>query len=516
MRAALKRKTEAMIFNSFEFITFFLPLALAGFLLADRIGGRETLPTYVAGISILFYAQFSKLLAVVLCTSILVNYLIGSMILKKRADGTSGKILIGGIVANILALGYFKYANFMLDMVNALASAGLPHADIILPVGISFYTFVQIGYLLDCHGGGIEERPTLMRYTVFAAFFPAVTAGPLVLSKEMFGQMEKWSAMEPRRMGVGLAIFAAGLFKKVVLADAIAPFADAAFNGVAAGAPIDATTAWAGSLAYTLQLYFDFSGYSDMAIGLGLMFGLRLPLNFNSPFKAVSISDFWRRWHMTMTRFFTTYIYTPMAMNGMRKVMAKAGSSDKTASRVERYLRTAGGPVLFTFFIAGIWHGAGWTFVVYGVIHGVALAINHAWREFKMPAINPLTGWMLTMSVVVSGLVVFRSPDLGTAVTFWAQMWTFGALNPSGTGVEIDLADAFAFIIVLGALVLFMPNTQQLTGSDRVSSDDTDTAGLPSAMRWSPSVSWAAMTATVLVIAMGKLGADASFLYYQF
>ncbi|MEL7272278.1 MAG: MBOAT family O-acyltransferase [Pseudomonadota bacterium] len=505
-----------MIFNSFEFITFFLPLALAGFLLADRIGGRETLPTYVAGISILFYAQFSHLLAVILCSSILLNYLIGSAILKKRADGASGKILIAGIVANIVALGYFKYANFMIDMVNDLARLGVPHADIILPVGISFYTFVQIGYLLDCHGGSIEERPTLMRYTVFAAFFPAVTAGPLVLSKEMFGQMERWSALEPRRIGVGLAIFAAGLFKKVVLADAIAPFADGAFNGVAAGEAINASTAWAGSLAYTLQLYFDFSGYSDMAIGLGLMFGLRLPLNFNSPFKATSISDFWRRWHMTMTRFFTTYLYTPMAMNGMRKVMAKAGAGDKAASQVERYIRTAGGPVLFTFIIAGIWHGAGWTFVVYGVIHGVALAINHAWREFKMPEVNPLTGWLLTMGVVVSGLVVFRAPDMATAMTFWVQMWTFGALSPATTGVELELADAFAFIIVLGAMVLFMPNTQQLTGSDRVSSDDTDTAGLPAAMRWSPSAGWAAATALVMVVAMGKLGADASFLYYQF
>ncbi|MEL7229946.1 MAG: hypothetical protein AAGK38_08565, partial [Pseudomonadota bacterium] len=203
-------------------------------------------------------------------------------------------------------------------------------------------------------------------------------------------------------------------------------------------------------------------------------------------------------------------------MNGMRKVMAKAGAGDKAASQLERYIRTAGGPVLFTFIIAGIWHGAGWTFVVYGVIHGVALAINHAWREFKMPEVSPLTGWLLTMGVVVSGLVVFRAPDMATAMTFWVQMWTFGALSPATTGVELELADAFAFIIVLGAMVLFMPNTQQLTGSDRVSSDDTDTAGLPAAMRWSPSAGWAAATALVMVVAMGKLGADASFLYYQF
>ena len=502
-----------MIFNSIEFIAVFLPLAFLGFLLAARIGGRETLPTYVAAVSILFYGQFSVTLALILSASILFNYSAGAAILRARAGGGAGGILAGAIVANIVALGYFKYTNFMIQIANDLGGAGLDHVSIILPVGISFYTFVQIGYLVDCYGGQVEERPSLARYATFAAFFPAVTAGPLVLSREMLGQMNSWTAFEPRRIGVGLAVFAAGLFKKVVLADAIAPFADASFDGVAAGMAIEAATAWAGSLAYALQLYFDFSGYSDMAIGLGLVFGLRLPLNFNSPFKATSISEFWRRWHMTMTRFFTTYLYTPMAVRGMRKVMGQKGG----ASRFKRYALTAGGPVLFTFVVAGIWHGAGWTFVVYGLIHGVALAINHAWREFKMPAISPLFGWALTMGVVVSGLVVFRAPDLATAVAIWTEMWTFGTLGPAtGTVVEIDLISAAAFILVLGAVVLLMPNTQELTGSDRVSSDDVPTGSLPVGLRWAPTPGWAVVAGLVLVIGIGKLGADSSFLYYQF
>ena len=509
-----------MIFNSFEFMFLFLPLAFAGFLLAERIGGRETLPTYVAAVSLFFYGQFSPWLAVILAASVLLNWLAGRAILRARTSekGGAGKVTAMAIVANVAALGYFKYTNFFIDIVNGLSAAGVPHADIILPVGISFYTFVQIGYLLDVYGGQFEKAPSLTRYAVFASFFPAVTAGPLVLSREMFGQMNEWRAFEPRRIGVGLAVFGAGLFKKVVMADAIAPYANAAFDGVAAGQAIGAATAWAGSLAYTFQLYFDFSGYSDMAIGLGLMFGLRLPLNFNSPFKATSISEFWRRWHMTMTRFFTTYLYTPMAMRGMRKVMAKAGASGEAASKMDRFVMTAGGPVLFTFILAGVWHGAGWTFVVYGLIHGVALAINHAWREFQLPKVSALTGWVLTMSVVVSGLVVFRAPDLSTAVSIWTQMWTFGALSPAMTasGVEMDLYGALAMIIVMAAVVLLMPNTQQLTGSDRVTCDETETAGLPAPMRWAPSTGWAVAMALVIVVGIGKLGADASFLYYQF
>ena len=503
-----------MIFNSLEFIAIFLPIAFLGFLLAARVGGRDTLPTYVAIISIIFYGQFSMMLAGILCASILFNYCAGAAIRSARQSESGGAkgVLIGAIISNIVALGYFKYTNFIIDVANDMAAMGIDHVNIILPVGISFYTFVQIGYLLDAYSGQLKEQPSLARYAVFASFFPAVTAGPLVLSREMFSQMNDWKAFEPRRLGIGAAVFGAGLFKKVVLADAIAPFANQAFDGVAAGMPIDTMTAWLGSLAYTLQLYFDFSGYSDMAIGLGLIFGLRLPLNFNSPFKATSISEFWRRWHMTMTRFFTTYLYTPMAVRGMRKVMAnKSGKGS-------RFIRTAGGPVLLTFIVAGIWHGAGWTFVVYGCIHGVALAINHAWREFKMPAVSEVTGWALTMAVVVSGLVVFRAPDMGTAVSLWVQMWSFGLLDPVGATemVQIDQISAAAFVFVLGAIVMLMPNTQELAGSDRITSDETMTDRLPRALRWRPSPGWAVTAAVLLVIGVGKIGANSSFLYYQF
>ena len=508
-----------MIFNSFQFLALFLPLVYLGFCLAGRMGGRDTLAIYLAAVSIFFYGQFSLALAVILCASIAFNYC--AMLLIRaarrandgRGSGHAGKVLFAAIAANLGALAYFKYTNFFLDVVNGIAPTGIDHLDIILPVGISFYTFIQIGFLVDTYGGQMEERPSVARYALFASFFPAVTAGPLVLSREMFGQMNEWKAFEPRRLAAGIVVFAIGLFKKVVLADAIAPFADAAFNGVADGASIAAVTAWAGSLAYTLQLYFDFSGYSDMAIGLGLIFGLRLPLNFNSPFKATSISDFWRRWHMTMTRFFTTYLYTPMAMRGMRRAMGKR------AGAAERFLLTAGGPVLFTFVLAGVWHGAGWTFVVYGLIHGVALAINHAWREFRMPEVPPLFGWLMTAAVVVSGLVVFRAPDLATTTAIWWQMWTFGLFDgaaPLADAVTIDLPRAFAFIGVFGAIVLLLPNTQQIVGSDRITSDEGTPAALPEALRWRPSLVWASATAVAFAVGIGLLSNGSGFLYYQF
>ena len=510
-----------MIFNSFQFLALFLPIAYLGFVLAGRMGGRDTLAIYLTAVSFIFYGQFSLTLVAILAASITFNYAMVLMLRQARDAGEGekfagqgGKLLVFGVIANLLALGYFKYTNFFIDVVNDFAPLKLDHMDIILPVGISFYTFIQIGFLIDVYGGRVKERPTVARYALFASFFPAVTAGPLVMSREMLDQMDRWTAFDPRRLAAGLAVFGIGLFKKVVLADAIAPFADTVFNGVADGATVSAATAWAGSLAYTLQLYFDFSGYSDMAIGLGLIFGLRLPLNFNSPFKATSISEFWRRWHMTMTRFFTTYLYTPMAMRGMRRAMGKK------AAPFERFLLTAGGPVLFTFILAGIWHGAGWTFVVYGLIHGVALAINHAWREFKMPDVPPAVGWGLTMSVVVSGLVVFRAPDLATTTALWWKMWSFGLLDTAPVAVaqtvQIDLLRAGAFIGVFAMIVLFLPNTQEVMSDDPITSDAAAKTPLPAPLRWKPNLAWGLSTACLIAAGVGLLSNGSGFLYYQF
>ena len=328
-----------------------------------------------------FYAQFSALLAVILATSVVLNFLAGRFIIEINDKRSAASMVTTvSVIANLVALGYFKYTNFFIDVTNQVSDAGFSHFDIILPVGISFYTFIQIGFLLEAYNGQ-AEKVSFSRYALFATFFPCVTAGPLVLQREMFQQMEekKGPAFTSVAVAVGLTLFGIGVFKKVILADSIAPFANIAFDGVAAGAAIGAIEAWVGSLCYAMQLYFDFSGYSDMAVGLGFMFGIKLPLNFNSPFKATSIADFWRRWHMTMTRFFTTFLYTPSAMKQTRTAL------QQKYSPVKKFLHASAIPVTYTFVVAGIWHGAGWTFVIYGLIHGLALAINHGWREFKLP-----------------------------------------------------------------------------------------------------------------------------------
>ncbi len=505
-----------MIFSSLEFLLVFLPLCYAGFVLVHRIWGWPAVFPYLGIASLVFYAQWSLQIAAVLVVSAVANYLASKIIVARRESGKSTRAwLLASVAANIVALGYFKYTNFFLDTLNGITGTGFSHLDLILPIGISFYTFIQIGYLVEASNGQ-TNAPTLGRYFLFASFFPCVTAGPLVLQKEMFDQMGERDdpAFSPWRVSVGLTMFGMGLFKKIVMADTIAPFADAAFNGVAGGGAIAPLEAWVGSLCYSLQLYFDFSGYSDMAVGLGYLFGIKLPLNFNSPLKARSITDFWRRWHMTMTRFFTNYLYTTTAMKNTRKAIAgKYGPWRK-------FLATAAWPVIFTFLIAGIWHGAGWTFVIYGLLHGSALAVNHGWREFKMPKVSPVVGWFLTMLVVIIGLVIFRSPDLATSLTILSAMSGLSLMTGGGeaTMVALDLPFALGLIVIYGAIVLSLPNTQEILRRNWISSDPRPEGenDLPSWLEWRPSRTWAVTAALVLVVAFTMLGSNTTFLYYQF
>ena len=300
-------------------------------------------------------------------------------------------------------------------------------------------------------------------YLLFASFFPCVTAGPIVLQRDMLPQLAsaRPAGLDSTRIAVALTVFGIGLFKKLILADSIAPFADGVFDGAAAGLPVAAALAWIGALAYTLQLYFDFSAYCDMALGIAYLFGLRLPLNFNSPLKACSITDFWRRWHMTMTRFFTSYLYAPIAMPLTRRALQRAHG------RTARFLLATALPVVATFVLAGLWHGAGWTFVVFGLIHGLALAVNHGWREARLPALPPAAGWLLTMAVVIAGLVFFRAADVPTALGLLASMAGLGtadalhaATSPLGAGlgqIAIDAGAALIWIVVLGTIALDLP-----------------------------------------------------------
>jgi D-alanyl-lipoteichoic acid acyltransferase DltB (MBOAT superfamily) len=506
-----------MIFTSFEFILIFLPLAYAGFIMAHRYGGWPLAIKFLAAASLAFYGMWGLPLLLVLIGSILFNYTMGYLITCVSGQpGPSRNLLVASIAANLALLGYLKYSNFLIDVANQMTGASHPHLDLLVPIGVSFFTFIQIGYLIDAYNGQLV-RSDLSRYIVFSAFFPCVTAGPLVLQREMMVQLTdpKHEAFDVRRAVIGITMFGMGLFKKVVLADSIAPYADQVFNGVAGGAGVDVATAWLGAGCYALQLYFDFSGYSDMALGLGMLFGIKLPLNFDSPFKATNISDFWRRWHMTMTRFFTNYIYSGLAMKGMRRAAARG------ATPFQRYLRVGAIPAIATFLVAGVWHGAGWTFVVYGLIHGLAIAGFLAWREFggiKLP--SPI-GWTLTMAVVVSGLVVFRATDLGTAGTLLANMWGLGAFVPTPALPPIDAFDvprAVSMIVLLGAITLLLPNTQQILHRDWPSSDTKPSGAALDAglLAWRPAVTSAVIISGAYTIALTLIGSGSNFLYYQF
>ena len=504
-----------MLFHSYTFILAFLPASYALFLLAHKAGGWPMAIRFLGITSLVYYAQFGVGPLGILVVSVVTNYLIGRAIIGSDQNRRlAGSLLVAGVAANIAMLGYFKYTNFLIDITNSISGEQFSHVSILLPIGISFFTFIQIGYLIEAYSGNVEHQP-FSRYLVFASFFPCITAGPLVLQREMFSQMSgrEDGAFNAQRLAVGLSLFGIGLFKKVVLADSIAPYANTVFDGAASGLVVTQVTAWAGALCYTLQLYFDFSGYSDMALALGLIFGLKLPLNFNSPFKATNISDFWRRWHMTMTRFFTNFIYTPMAMGGLRHALQSRSNA------LVKYVLAAAVPAIVTFLVAGIWHGDGWTFVVYGLIHGFAIAAYLGWRELKIDMPRPFA-WALTMAVVVTGLVVFRSDSLSTATTILTSMWApnLGPAFDTAAFIDMELRKAFSYIVLLGSIVLLLPNSQQILHNMWVSSDPMPAEAVKEAglVRWQPTPASAFCMSVVFCLALSSLGGNTGFLYYQF
>src|SRR2546423_7585115 len=393
-----------MLFSSYTFLFQFLPATVLAFAAARRHSPRTGIMV-LAGASLFFYGAWRPVYRFLLIASIAVNFALGLRMedpLRRRAIGSLG------VALNLAGLCYFKYTNFIFDSLNTMPGAPLPFVNIILPLGISFFTFQQIAYLVDVMRGAKVERD-IVSYPLFVSFFPHLIAGPLVHHAEMIPQFKRGRTGRLAVLAArGLPIFAAGLFKKVVIADNLAQFASPVFAHLDAGGGIPTSWAWLATLAYTLQIYFDFSGYSDMAIGLALLFGIRLPLNFNSPYRSLSIIDFWRRWHMTLSRFLRDYLYIPLG--GSRH------------GPLRRHLN-----LMITMLLGGLWHGASWTFVVWGGLHGAYLQINHAWRHVvaksprlqrllaRYPRAAALCGWALTFSAVVVAWVCFRSASLSAA-----------------------------------------------------------------------------------------------------
>ncbi|RXT37952.1 MBOAT family O-acyltransferase [Bradyrhizobium betae] len=432
-----------MLFNSYGFLFGFLPIALAGYFALGRISG--VLPIlWLAVASLAFYAAGGLQFVPLLLLSIAFNYLAGGILIRHSRAGLRRGTIVVGIAGNLLLLGYFKYAGFISANLGALFSSGWK-LDIALPIGISFYTFTQIAFLVDAYRGKVA-RYALPHYALFVTYFPHLIAGPILHHREMIPQFERRASSRPQLalITAGLAIFAIGLFKKTCIADGIQPLVKFAFG------PEVPTfdQAWIGALAYTFQLYFDFSGYSDMAIGLSLMFGIFLPLNFCSPYKATSIIDFWRRWHMTLSRFLRDYLYIPLG--GSR------------CGPLRRYVN-----LLITMLLGGLWHGAAWTFVAWGALHGLYLCINHAWNRLAPAApaaLRPparIAGGALTFLAVVVAWVFFRADNLSAAVSILSRM-----ADPSR--IQFGLREQWSLVPIAAAALIawFCPNTQDIVGYD--------------------------------------------------
>jgi D-alanyl-lipoteichoic acid acyltransferase DltB (MBOAT superfamily) len=393
-----------LLFNSYIFIFAFLPFTFFIYFYLNSLRLTVAAKSFLVFASLFFYSWWNITYLPIILTSMLFNYVMGLSLSKRweRSRVSKKMLLTLGIVANVSLLGYFKYADFFISNVNYLLDTNVGMLNLALPLAISFFTFQQIAYLVDSYRGETKEYDFL-NYANFVTFFPQLIAGPIVHHSEMMPQFAKTAnkVMRYPNIAVGLFIFSLGLFKKVIIADTFAIWSTAGFDHAQT---LHMVEAWVTSLSYTLQLYFDFSGYTDMAIGAALLFNIKLPINFNSPYKATNIQDFWRRWHITLSRFLREYIYIPLGGN-------KKGE-----------FRTYGN-LMATFLIGGIWHGAGWTFLFWGFLHGVAIIVHRAWSRlgFKL---NKIFAWFITFNFINITWVFFRAKEWDDAMKVLSGMFT--------------------------------------------------------------------------------------------
>ena len=523
----LEKILPNMFFNSATFLFGFLPIVLAGFFLLERLGNVTVRQAWILAASLVFYAWGNATVLAIFLPLTVVNYLLGSRLLRSGESVGKG-LLIFSVALNVLVLCYFKYANFFISNVNAVLQTNLFIEKILLPLGISFITFMQIAWLVGCRRK--ESVPcSYFEFLLFSAFFPQIISGPIVYQRETMPQFRKERSASDRATDicVGVTLFTMGLAKKVLIADTIAPWANQGFWAASTGNPISLVAAWIGALAYAFQLYFDFSGYSDMAIGIARLFGIRLPLNFNSPYKSESITDFWRRWHMTLSRFLRDYIY--IALGGNR-----CGSFRRSLN------------LFLTMLIGGFWHGAGWTFLLWGALHGSYLMINHTWTALlertRIPGAMLFTGWggrLLTFLAVLVAWIFFRASQPAEALRLMAGMVGANGLYIPGEPLfyksSLHLMAAcewfgwqaepqfvlLACLIGLGYFVSVLPNSQQILAAlePGIVTYGKKIEQLPVAFRrlaWRPSFLWLAGTLLVFIWCMLNLSKVSSFLYKDF
>lgn len=491
-----------MLFNSYVFLLAFLPLTLITVAGARRYGERVVQAVLVLA-SLVFYGWFVPGYVLLLVGSALFNYGVGIAIERRRGQGS---VVAFGVAANLAVLGICKYLDFLIGTANTLFATDWAFVNLVLPLAISFFTFQQIAYLVDLHRG-TASTSSLLEYLMFVCFFPQLIAGPIVHHAEVIPQFRRpeFGRVTSAGLMAGLAWLAIGLVKKVLIADSLAPVAQTVFGMAASGGEPALFTAWSGALAFAFQIYFDFSGYSDMAIGLGLMFGVALPLNFAAPYRASSIIEFWRRWHMTLSRFLRDYLYIPLGGNRRGKV--------------RRYVN-----LMVTMLLGGLWHGANWTFVVWGGLHGLYLVVNHLWRAAGL-GLPRAAGWVITFVGVCFAWTFFRAHSFSAA---WAMVRGMAGANGAVLAAEhkpllgalgnvlADLGVVFRGLpafhltyvplfagLILGALLL--PTTQTLMG------------GVGAArFGWRNGLAWGAVAGSLMAVALLGFGRTSEFIYFQF
>jgi D-alanyl-lipoteichoic acid acyltransferase DltB (MBOAT superfamily) len=503
-----------MVFASHSFLAFLLVLLLAYWLAGrhDERWGKAILITA----SFVFYGFWIPAYLVLLIASILFNHVIARAVLAGPPRHIRRALTALGILLNLALIAFYKYAAFLVESLNWTLQTGFDIPDIILPIGISFFTFQQISLLVDAHKGWVRHL-RFWDHVLFIAFFPQLIAGPIVRQHDMLPQLaarRDWR-LRADYVAIGIALFAFGLFKKTAIIDPFVPYLDLVYEAAARGDALGFLDGWIAGMGYGFQVYFDFSAYSDMAIGLGFMFGLRLPVNFFSPYKAHSIRDFWRRWHISLSRFLRDYLFIPLggSHHGMMRTVAA---------------------LLVTMALGGLWHGAGWTFVIWGILHGSYLAVNHLWHALikrrrqartESKTASRWSRWILHgLSVVVTFLAVsfawvfFRAPDLDSALRLAGAMLGFSGWHEVAllTRGIVPMFPVYLFIVWL------MPNTMELFQATKAAlhveefRDDEASPLRPAWLRFKLTAGWAITTAAVFVVAWFALSNLSPFIYFQF
>jgi alginate O-acetyltransferase complex protein AlgI len=509
-----------VLFNSIEFLLIFLPLTLAVYL---RISDARVALAWLCLASLFFYGYWNPVYLLLIISSVAANYTFGRLI-RRSVEPRKYWITAAGVTFNLALLGYFKYANFFVREFASATGSDWSIDMIVLPLAISFFTFQQIAYLVDYYQDKVEPHGA-MEYLAFVVLFPQLIAGPIVHQRHMLPQFRAIKALRevPGNLAIGLTIFAIGLFKKVAIADELALYADPVFGAAELGGAVSMAEAWGGAVCYTFQLYFDFSGYSDMAIGLGRMFGITLPVNFASPYKARSIIDFWRAWHITLSNFLRDYLYIPLGGN-------RYGTFDRYRN------------LMITMLLGGLWHGAGWTFVIWGGLHGFYLVVNNLWRGMPVyPRVAGLrfydgSAWALTLLAVMFSWVFFRAGSLDAA---WLLIKSMVGLNgidlprtlaqPLGTLFDgsvrvdgffpnIDANWYLAMILSLMAavLALFGPNVFDLFQGALQGRMNSRVPYRGTAIVWKSNGLWAGFAGAMFAYCLLSLNEPSEFLYFQF